>query len=99
MSNFDQKNAINLFKNALNAQKERLNEALRQLNEGNTPLLPNIEEEIAALCGQVEKAPPVVAHALKYDMKEMIAVAEELVQALEAHRANLQDKIDSKDIN
>ncbi len=95
MNDLEQKNAINHFKMALSVQKERMNEALRQLNEGKTPLLGGFEEEVISLCEQVEKSPPVVAHALKYDMKEMIGAAEELVQALEIHRANLQSKIDN----
>ena len=74
-----------------------MNDAILQLNEGKTPLLSGFEERIVSLCERIEKAPAVVAHALKYDMKEMIGLAEELVQAIETHRANLQSKLDNQE--
>lgn len=89
MDNPAHKQAIENFQSEIATCRMKLEEALTDINQENIPNVMGLDATISDICSRIEKSPPVVAHALKYELKEMLSLAEELVMSVE----NLRDTL------
>lgn len=89
MDNPVHKQAIENFQGEIAQCRARLEEALTDISQETIPNVMGLDGQISDLCARIEKSPPTVAHGVKYELKEMLSLAEELVMAVE----NLRDTL------
>ena len=81
-----------LYLEELAKQKQKIQDALTHINQGNIPNMQEIDRDVTALCGAIEIAPPEIAKQTEQDLREMIAMLEDLAGRIQEFQKNLEQK-------
>jgi hypothetical protein len=73
-------------------QKDTIVAALDEMASGTVPNMTNIEQDVAAICGAIEIAPPSIARQTEAELRSMISLLEDLAGRIEDFQFALKAK-------